>query len=729
MYFVSLFAAMMFKLLIIVFFTFLFDKKMHNRLEAFVTGWILFYILEISIIGVLSIFQCVTEVALWIILIIMSVVSTCGLIKMLPRHLPWKNIKNRRGVLLAIAVCMFVLGHALAYVDCTWDALVYEIPRVLLFAQKKSVFINMNSGAINIFTNEWNGEINALFYYVLSGNIQGISWGGAENFIYGVVVCTFVFQELCKSKKNSTLLAMAVMATPVTLLLTMVCKGDLLPMFLLPLCMILLSKYFDEKDGFHFILVLWALALAAGSKISMVPLAGLAGVIVFLHYIYIKRSEISGRLFVDLGLALYGVFVCCVRYIVNFFVYGNMFCRVEKANYTFENALNNIEELFSTLIRADIGIGNKETVFALYKDFGIVNYLVFIGLIFLVLEGRKVLKIQYLCLAVSLLFFLFGTQWYDWSFRYFAPWIMYIIIFGLAQLDNKFGFCKVYVVILYSLILFNIASSLVFVVTCGEVTQGSYRQATGRMKLDKLYANHIYLLEADDTAEDINDIREYMEGAPKVLICNKLDQAVSYLFGENNDVYFCTEEELDYMTLKDYDIIAIAHEYRDDNRVQSLAEAGYLETNPYPSILAMSVYIHIPEISEFSAHENTFTNLVVNGVYPLEGENQFYWALNNSEYKLCSSFENGIHLNFSTVGKLSIEPEEGYKLQILVDDSYVQELSLILGEHYDIWIPCDVKTGFHTIKLLTNSYYCPSDFGINGDNRKLALAVEYIGDR
>lgn len=170
---------------------------------------------------------------------------------------------------------VYIIGHNSLFCDSTWDAYTYQLPRIELFVQKESLFVNMRSDAVNIFSNEWNGEINAVFYAIMCGTNQGMFLANAENFVYSFLVAYWFCVKIGIKRKNALLAMIWYCSMPVVIFLAMVVKGDfvVIPFFLT--AVIWLKEYIESQDIYSLFFLLMGGALAAGAKISMVPFLGL----------------------------------------------------------------------------------------------------------------------------------------------------------------------------------------------------------------------------------------------------------------------------------------------------------------------------------------------------------------------------------------------------------------------------------------------------------------------
>jgi hypothetical protein len=275
---------------------------------------------------------------------------------------------------------VYVVCHNALFFDSTWDAHVYGMPRIELFAQKQTLFVNMKSEVSNIFCNEWNGELNCIFYRIITGTNQGVFLANAENMFYSFFVVYWFCKKIGLNKLGRVISLLYYCGMPVIVLLAMTLKGDFVAIpFFVSSVMWLKDYIFTKRNHALFFLIL-ALGLAAGSKITMVPFAGLCAISVLVCLMvdnrryWIEQIVKNGR---ALLIGILSVLISCFRYILNFVYYGNFFLRTknEKVDLSFEHLTTSVKQLVKTVFWCDNAFTHTGTVWALNQDMGIIGML------------------------------------------------------------------------------------------------------------------------------------------------------------------------------------------------------------------------------------------------------------------------------------------------------------------------------------------------------------------
>ena len=235
---------------------------------------------------------------------------------------------------LLVIIIGFWMFRSFVYFDTTWDALVYEMPRIFQFSTGKSLFINQDAIAKNIFVNEWNGELNAIFYRILTGDNISISFGNAETLFYGMLA----FYELGKAwlKNNRFILALTFISMPVNIFLSFTVKSDLLGCICLPVFLLMLFLYWrtsreGETDDILLVGCMAIGALGTGARITLIPAVGCAMVVLMVWLLKNWRGQ-AKRLLHMIATLVIVYAIAWARYIINFVYYGNPFERCDVPN-------------------------------------------------------------------------------------------------------------------------------------------------------------------------------------------------------------------------------------------------------------------------------------------------------------------------------------------------------------------------------------------------------------
>lgn len=611
-----------------------FYKKTAKIAESFVCGWLVIYTGMIALLLVLSCFNAMDRI--WILLgggiCLVTAVILCrrhGGKQCLHTFFCDIHDKLRQwnttsyivfGGFLLLA--LYIIGHNSLFFDSTWDAHTYQVPRIELFVQKESLFVNMKSEAINIFSNEWNGELNAVFYAILCGTNQGMFLANAENFVYSLLVVYWFCREIGINKVNTVLAMIGYCSMPVVIFLSMVVKGDFvtIPFFLATV--IWLKDYIESRSTYALFFLIAGGALAAGSKISMVPFLGLCFISVVVRLIIeskgklIKIFQYIASIWKILLLSAVCAGVSCARYFLNGFFYGEIFKRVEsdneKVTLSWQYFKTSMVEMLETLIDSDNIFTQEGSVWALSGDMGMVgSVFVFLFLPTMIVwifknwknPDKKNRRLFYVWFPIigSMLFLMASTIWWSWSFRYYIPWMLVFFFYWLFMLQEVFrNMPKFMVKIALSagvwLGLISIASTVVLTTRVGDVTHSSWETARQKPMIEREYGFHPYLLESRDGSSDIYDFFDQIRSGRKVLICNAMDTAVSYLFGEDNsnDVTFCIPSEIIWMlSEEEYGVVSVSDIFLTPELEAYFGNGGWTCYTPANDILKGHVCLRI----------------------------------------------------------------------------------------------------------------------------------------
>ena len=309
-------------------------------------------------------------------------------------------------------------------------------------------------------------------------------------------------------------------------------------------------------------------------------------------------------------------FISCARYLLNLLYFGELFKRVESANekiaISWQYLKTSTIEMAKTLIDCDNMFTHEGNVDALNLDMGMVG----VAFLFLILptviiwlfmcrkktgKGNKKLFYVWFPIAGSLLFFMSSTMWFPWSFRYYIPWILVFVFYWILMiqkiLDNLPRIVKnIAVSIGLWLGIIGIASTVTLATRVGEVTHSTWKEAKQRPMIEREYGFHLYLLESYDGSPDIYDFFDQIRSEKRVLICNAINTAVSYLFGEDNsnDITFCIPEEI-YTMLSDgeYDVVSISDVFLTPEMEAYFGNGEWICYTPSKDIVQAHVYIRL----------------------------------------------------------------------------------------------------------------------------------------
>ena len=602
---VSAVIALLIKIILTIEIAVLVNKNIERKSMAISIGYMWTYMIMLFLMLVFSLFG-----KLKLLIIFMPLIGLGLAVYNIRYKKKWiwrreYNLNFFISSLILILLCVFVLVHNYFYCDGTHDAMAYEIPRILIFEQNNSLFCNMNTGAKNIFVNEWNGELNALYYLLFSNTNRAIMFGNAEIFMFGnIMIYTFFSEVGIKSKSLKIVYTLLIMSSPVILFLAFTLKGDLFAILLFPLSLILFKKAWIKNRNEDILHLFLCFSLLGGSKVTMLPYVGISSIIFIIKILLdlnwnFKKLVLHYKIVFLFSILVIGV--GCSRYFINLYQYGNMFERVEGESIKLSliNLKDTLSKFLLDWISFDNAITTADVPYALYKDFGLWGIIVLVmgGLIFvlhknILLVSLKKNIIPVICYLFSFFFLTASTVYYDWSFRYYAPWGICLMLFILC-IYSKTGIdsCCTYRYLTCGIATLCLANSLYLTLGNSDVTSGSISEASTRTEIEREYAFSYWLFDNPDGDKDINDFFDQIESNNNVLICNKPDTIISFLFGENNSnkVHFCSPKEIENI-YQFYDVISISDEYMDDGLKQKLQEEYTLYT-PVNSILKQCIFI------------------------------------------------------------------------------------------------------------------------------------------
>lgn len=337
----------------------------------------------------------------------------------------------------SVALCIFagivaaLLIRSNFLSDPTWDGQTYGLVRLAIWMNYRSLFVVMPTSTVNIFTNEWNGELVSLLYGLTAGNVQGFALGGVEILIVTFLALRLLFGTLNASPLTANALSALLACTPAMLGLSLTVKGDLLACAAVAAAAAWLSHLRATRDPVYLLLTLAALGLAVGSKISSVfvaiPLLLAAG-----------YSAINGRpvphawRHVLCGGMIGAIF--CARYFVNIHDFGDPIARArdEAAQAGWHLAGNLI-----LIARQWIEPFYPPEFTALAGGFGAAGFLMLLAL---PLAARNFLREHLFMMSIGSAGALAGAlvigSW-PYGLRYFLPSLLLVIAPVLAAAGSS----------------------------------------------------------------------------------------------------------------------------------------------------------------------------------------------------------------------------------------------------------------------------------------------------
>ena len=548
----------------------------NSCLESVIVAWVNTYILMICIMLGLSVFSILDYTGM----ITCFVIVIFLLLYYNLRHGNFKNVFSlptikKRDVLLwlFLVIIVVVVFIALSYrsfyfFDTTGDAISYELPRISLFAQYKSLFVFQPTQAINIFSNEWNGELNSLYYVVLTGYDQSSSFGNVEIWLFSMLIFTWISNIFNIKSNLSLLIAISIFFLPVSLMLSMTVKGDLLSFSALSLAVVWLIQFYRDRNNLVYLITCaGAIGLLSGSKIPMLPVSLLLFGVYLCIMIFGYVSKYRIRL---LCLSMIIFLIGAARYVINMFILSNPVVRVsgEHPNFLMKNVALNFSGLYHSVI--DVWYINPfkpytELLWALSANLG---YLGIILVIMPVLLYIDLFKKQYtpdkwmifiiVCLIFPTFFILSSAiPWMPWSFRYFGPWMILLLLYCLISL-GKYSEKFIWLKFIWFVILVIDVTNIFIYSHKSEVMPTSFAIAVQNTEIQRKLAFHPFLLGGGM----LRGVPCLKDGGADVLIFNGIAAVIYPYFGPNhtNNVSFVDTSELfkEKIRNKSYDIVVIS---------------------------------------------------------------------------------------------------------------------------------------------------------------------------
>lgn len=556
----------------------LFTLIYENITKYYKTGritiaWLVIFFVQNTIMIILSVFNYLNRIGL-----IVAYLSCCVSIYLIGRNNNVHEMKYKQGqydfnkeyVLGGVLLFGAFLLRSLFFYDTTEDALIQGMPKLAFIQQHQSLFVKYDSATINTFSNECLGELNGLYYLLMSGEDRTALFGNAEVFLF--IVCSFYYITCVfynKGKYKGTM-AFSMVTLPVVTGISMTIKTDLIAMAVFPLAVCFYTQYIYSRRKEYLYVTLLALAASSGAKISLLPATGLLLISLVIFYIKYENKEIRPVLS---GIVYFLVFN--YRYITNWIQYGNPFQRAlnEKAEITAENffnalsgillEFNELPEMLNTYKKyaSNNWVVNKGTGYAGYILLLII--IIAVGYFFTNKSNSKVrLETRYIYLPIigGFLFFMFSTKWYAWSFRYVAPYVILLFfesirVFQLVEVCHR----NAGVAVIRALFLASILNAL-SVFRWGQAYPYSVVDAQYMSKTERklIYSS---LIKSDDLVQ-IPELMNILENGGRALVYDTFSYPYYHFFGDNHCVYvdlaYDEDALIEQYSKKDYDFLVIA---------------------------------------------------------------------------------------------------------------------------------------------------------------------------
>ena len=369
----------------------------------------------------LSPFNAITPAVTWALLIAAAAISVFSL-----RSIPLPAISPAGCVVAAIVLALMIRANFNN--DPTADGQTYGLVRIAWWMNRGSLLPFMPTENFNMFTNEWNGELNGLLYGLAAGNVQGFGFGNIEILIVTYLALQFLIRQLGGQSVLAPAFALVLAGSPALIALATTTKGDLLACTAIVMGAGFALAYRGKPaEHIYLTLTLASLGLAVGAKITSI----FAALAVLSLLIKPVRSDWRGAL----GYAVPGVVAACMftaRYFINIVQYGGPLSRAggETMHPSLTTLLSNISLTARQFVQRFVaepqqldslcaGLCISGILILLISPFG-----------FRTIGSRKQL---FIAGAVAWLVTITLVGSYPFSFRYFLPAILLAVVPVLAS--------------------------------------------------------------------------------------------------------------------------------------------------------------------------------------------------------------------------------------------------------------------------------------------------------
>lgn len=556
----TLFFIFLLKLSCVALLTLSLREKFNSWLEGCLVSWCVVQTALYAILIVLSIFSMLTTPSIWLATLILLAGIAVFAQYTFNNALTYINrsdylefgTKQSWIFLTGILIVFFYFFyHSLYFYDTSADAFSYGMTRINFYAHYHTIFFYQPTISFNIFSNEWNGELNSLYYVLATHRDQAATFANGEVWLLLCFSLSYFAYIFNVSSRFRMFFAFAFGSAPVFLGLAMLVKGDLLCIatFILGFCFFL--KLLTTKNNFiYFFATISAFSISAGAKLGCI-----VSVVFFILFSFLI---LSSSVFLDVKtkiryslLALIISLINCSKYAINLYVYKDPFHHLEIPLFLFGNIYNNFMHLLivtADLLWAELPFPHLFLVitpgFLWLLPLMVSSCL--LGLFFTIKDFYQIPKLKILVkLTLSQWVFLILSffsgfivllssiyAWHDAEYRYYVSWVL--ILLGLLTIfSNKF-WRKINKYIFFSVgIFFATFNYLTAFVPLGEQTTIPFYIAMTQSPFQRLTIN------IPEYGQKIGNFSNNVSKNANLLILNGEGKIVSPFFGTNyrNNLY------------------------------------------------------------------------------------------------------------------------------------------------------------------------------------------------
>lgn len=416
------------------------NERLRDRLGAWLAAWVFIEALTIALMLAVSPFNALTPLSVWTWLVVLALLFPASIFR-----LGW-HLRDAASILGRVEPSFAVFGlvlivfaaRSLVMWDYTHDAAAYGYPRLAIWMNYGSLLVHMPTPQINIFTNEWNGELNALLYGVSSRSLQGLNFGGVEVLGLTFASSCWLARRLGANQGVAAGAALVITVTPAVLGLSVTVKGDLLACAALIMAASFMTLMRDQDrwpQAGAFAIA--SLGLAIGSKVSSASFAVFFAIAVMIAMVP-RWRDWRAIASVALGGLMAAVF--CARYFINIAMYGDPLNRAggEAAEPGLRTFLENMQ-VIGTRVFGFFPDAPPHGTWALSGGLGATGALAAAWLaVWVIKRGEPAPRVALILLAISVMGMTAAAYVIParpWSFRYFLPFlcVSIVILFSCAR--------------------------------------------------------------------------------------------------------------------------------------------------------------------------------------------------------------------------------------------------------------------------------------------------------
>ncbi len=542
-------------------------NKFSTYLESLLASWCGVQTLIYGQLLLLSAFSMLTTSSIWICTIGMTVVIS--LIMHYTHGRQQYAIFQRKDYAVfftkqpliplsgIIIVFVYYCWHSFYFYDTSADAFSYGLTRIQFYAHYHTLFVHQPTISLNIFSNEWNGELSALYYVLAVSDLQAATFANAEIWLLLSLSFCYVAELFGVPARYRVLFGFAFASAPVFLGLAMLVKGDLLSIaaFLIGIGFVL-RFLISKDDPFLFAAAVVALSISDGAKISLLISVVLFITVIFWQFVLSTHVSIRARI-ISCLLALFAILIDNSRYVINLFVYHNPFKHIEETEFSLRNIFSNLTHIISStvdLLHAKLPFPDFFLVISpgfLWLLPIIVGSLVMIFFNMFKEKSFQPLRVNifkklttrqqvFLASAFFIGFIVFSAsgEWRVYSYRYYASWVTFLLVI-LTVISSKY-WRKINITLFFSIwIFFAVWNYLTAFVPYGEQLSVPYYALIQKSGQERMMINIPHY------GEEIGKFADSVPADANILVLNGYGKIVSPFFGTHyrNNIYLAGKLE------------------------------------------------------------------------------------------------------------------------------------------------------------------------------------------